>query len=524
MKSISKGGVKLASRLWTEVVAHRRSLDILIPLLAVILMVDILTFAAGFGGNDDPGTYTSQAWAVLHGRLAHYTYWYDHPPAGWIQIALYMLLTGGYHRSGPDTLHAGEFMIVMQLVSCVLIFALLRRLDIKRGFAALAVALFALCPIAIEYQKMAFLDNIAVTWALAALVLAASPRRSYQSAILSAVCLAVATLSKETAAFCVIPIVYLLWQNHGKGRRLWSQALFWFAYIMSGGLYLLYATFKGELFPGPGHVSLWWALTWQFGRPAASNTLGMWLGFDKLLLYFTLAALPVAIVVKRLRPIAVGFIVLALIVVKGGYLPSPFVINILPFAAMVVAGALGTLWPYRLKVADKAKKLRRVINPVRVVAVLAAIVVMFGVAEPKWHNAVEAQTPRGEVAYYQDTIHEIERDVPKDAVIAVDDNMWVDLHQAGFKNVVWFYKLDLDPAIAEKYVPPGVGYKGIDYVVLKEFYFTIAAQDGPTSVVIQAQRHADLVAEFGNTQQQLGQYVEPYQVYKVRNGKFEVSQ
>ena len=38
--------------------------------------------------TDDEGTYLAQAWAVQHGQgLAHYTYWYDHPPLGWIQLA-----------------------------------------------------------------------------------------------------------------------------------------------------------------------------------------------------------------------------------------------------------------------------------------------------------------------------------------------------------------------------------------------------------------------------------------------------
>ena len=38
--------------------------------------------------TDDEGTYLAQAWAVQHGLgLAHYTYWYDHPPLGWIQLA-----------------------------------------------------------------------------------------------------------------------------------------------------------------------------------------------------------------------------------------------------------------------------------------------------------------------------------------------------------------------------------------------------------------------------------------------------
>lgn len=34
---------------------------------------------------DDEGTYVAEAWAVItHGQLSHYTYWYDHPPLGWI--------------------------------------------------------------------------------------------------------------------------------------------------------------------------------------------------------------------------------------------------------------------------------------------------------------------------------------------------------------------------------------------------------------------------------------------------------
>ncbi len=48
---------------------------------------------------DDEGTYTAQAWAITHlGELTHYTYWYDHPRTGWIQIAGYTSLTGAFAR------------------------------------------------------------------------------------------------------------------------------------------------------------------------------------------------------------------------------------------------------------------------------------------------------------------------------------------------------------------------------------------------------------------------------------------
>lgn len=64
----------------------RRRIGVVLSVLLVGLaqLVNVTGWPV-FG--DDEGTYTAQAWAVLHGDLAHYTYWYDHPPAGWIQLA-----------------------------------------------------------------------------------------------------------------------------------------------------------------------------------------------------------------------------------------------------------------------------------------------------------------------------------------------------------------------------------------------------------------------------------------------------
>ncbi len=54
----------------------------------VILVVNAWNITGYPGLSDDEGTYLAQAWAVRNGSgLAHYTYWYDHPPFGWIQLA-----------------------------------------------------------------------------------------------------------------------------------------------------------------------------------------------------------------------------------------------------------------------------------------------------------------------------------------------------------------------------------------------------------------------------------------------------
>src|SRR3954465_9737148 len=61
---------------------------LLVAGLVVIGVAHALNLAGWPRYFDDEGTYYSQAWAVEHlGSLAPYTYWYDHPPAGWLQMA-----------------------------------------------------------------------------------------------------------------------------------------------------------------------------------------------------------------------------------------------------------------------------------------------------------------------------------------------------------------------------------------------------------------------------------------------------
>ena len=65
-------------------------------------------------------------------------------------------------------------------------------------FAVLAVVLFGLSPLAMEFSRSVYLDNVAVPWLLAAFVLASSPRRQPGRGGRDAACFVVAVLSKET--------------------------------------------------------------------------------------------------------------------------------------------------------------------------------------------------------------------------------------------------------------------------------------------------------------------------------------
>ena len=168
---------------------HWLSLLIVAGLLLVVGIVHAVGYDRFPGRiNDDEGTYVAQAWAVQHWHsLAHYTYWYDHPPGGWITIAGYTWLTQAFERL-PTAVSAGrEFMVVVKLATAALLYLLARRPRFHR-LAAGAVLLFGLSPLAVPFQRMVFLDNLAVMWTLAALALAASPRRSLASSAGSAAC------------------------------------------------------------------------------------------------------------------------------------------------------------------------------------------------------------------------------------------------------------------------------------------------------------------------------------------------
>jgi hypothetical protein len=188
-------------------------------LLAILLVIVGLATAwnlEGFPGrvDDDEGTYVSQAWAIIYTHtLTHYSYWYDHPPLGWIQIAAFAWITDGFNRVADAVYVGREFMWLLALVGCVLVYALCRRLGLRQATSAVAVLLFGLSPIAQYFHRMVSLDNIETIWVLAALVAATSGKTGWGPALRTGICTACAVLSKETAIIFLPVIVWVLWQH-----------------------------------------------------------------------------------------------------------------------------------------------------------------------------------------------------------------------------------------------------------------------------------------------------------------------
>src|SRR3989440_868361 len=119
----------------------------------------------------DEGTYMSSAWAIVHGMITPYPYGYGHPPVGWIQIAAWIQLTGGFFAFGNAIATGRVLMALYWLGSALLVYLTTRRLVGSRSIALFAMLIFSLSPLSLVYQRQVFLDNIATFWFLLSLFL-----------------------------------------------------------------------------------------------------------------------------------------------------------------------------------------------------------------------------------------------------------------------------------------------------------------------------------------------------------------
>jgi hypothetical protein len=173
---------------------------------------------------------------------------------------------------------------------------------------------------------------------------------------------------------------------------------------------------------------------------------------------------PFGLAVRRLRPVTLALAMQFVMLVRGGYLPGPFVIGMLPFAALLLAGLAAVLWGLA-----EQDQWRSVLVVGRRVAVAGLVVVAALVVLPRWWAGDRAQMTANDAASWTAAEAWVEHNVPRNQRVIVDDTMWVDLVDHGFPRqlgVVWFYKLDssnnLDPSVARKL--PG-GWRQFGYIV-----------------------------------------------------------
>jgi hypothetical protein len=490
----------LRRRLRSWAYLHARSLLLLGAVLAGVAVLHGvgMLHSPGIDVNDDEGTYVSEAWAVgAKQQLSHYTYWYDHPPLGWLQIAAYAAATGAWSRAPFSVAVGREFMLVVNLAACAALFVLARRLGLGRPAAAVAIVLFAASPLSVDFHRMVWLDNVSVAWLTAAFACAASRRRSLASGIAAGTCLAVAVLTKETAALLAPFVLWVLWQHSEARTRPYRVVAFSTVAAALTVFYPLYAAVKNELLEGPGHVSLIWAVRWQLllrkpngslleaGSGARANVEN-WLRLDPWLLLLGLAAAVIALTVRRLRPFGLAVLLQAAMTLRSGYLPWGHVVAVLPFAALLVAALL-----------DGLMRAARTRGPALRAAWLTPALAILALLAASWWPADAARMRRDSEVGVPAAVAWVRNNIRQDEHIVVDDNVWLDLVQAGYSmeppnpSVVWVYKLGLDPAFR---------LQRVDYIVyaMNPIY---AARDVPQ--VVSIFRDSYVVATFGSGENQV---------------------
>ena len=487
------------------------------PAVALCLATVALLTRAGHlgaqGFSDDEGTYVAQAWSVAHhGTLSPYTYWYDHPPLGWLLLSLWQVLTSPFLHAATAVTSGRELMVVLAGVDAALLYVAARRLGLSRLAGVGAAALWILSPLALDYSRMVFLDGIALPLLLGSFVLALTPRRHLWVFALSGVLLAAAVLCKETLVLSAPAVVVAMWTRSAGRTRPYCIAAFGGPAVLLLGFYPLLAVLKGELLPGPDHVSLWDALRFQLvdrpsgGSPltpgsASAHQLGQWLSIDPVLLLAGVAAAVFVLFVRPLRPVALAVLVPVVVSLRPGYLPDPFVVALLPFCALALAGLVQT--------ASLAALRGRAPLDVRLWAGLLATVTALGVAVPAADWATQRRVLDGGTAEQVTGRAEayLAQRVPRGERLLVDDSLWVDLVEQGRpqRDVVWFYKTDftnnLDPS-ESRALPQG--YKNFQWVISSPVLRSALGQyPGGLANARLALRYSRVVATFGAGEQRL---------------------
>ena len=495
---IAESGRSLSGMFTGFFVRHRLAIPWLSPVLLISALVSLVNFAGSPQRIDDEGTYTAQAYAVsAFGQLAHYTYGYDHPPLGWIQIAGYTQLTGAFARYDLAVLAAREAVVIASLISVILVWALGRRLGLGRAASAAAALIFAISPLALQFHRTVYLDNIALPWLLAAFVLALHKRSQLASFAASAACFSIAVLSKETFLLALPFLAWMMVRSAHKATRRYTLAVAGTVVVVIGSSYLLLAAIKGELFPSSNKSSLINGILFQLGSRTGSGsvldpsslisrTFSMWWQLDPVIIVLGTFASLAALFFTRLRPIAAMMVFLIVAMFRpGGYLPVPYIIVLLPFASILIAALA--------EKAIRAPRHSRGSARLRAGVAFALAAVAVIVVGPLWTTQLRGFLLADLDAPLRSAETWAITNIPHTNRVIVDDAMWVDLVKAGWSrdNVVWYYKVDTDPAVRAK---SPQGWKDSDYVIT-----TNSMRSSPNSLpqVKKAIANSVVVATFG---------------------------
>lgn len=502
---------------------QRRNALLRWEVLLILAVLLVAALAHGFNMfhfpyyEDDEGTYMSQAWAVVHeGQLAYYTYWYDHAPLGWIQIAAWTMITGGVHAFGPAIDSGRVLMLLMQLGSTFMLYCIARSISRSVTVAVIASLLFALSPYGIYFHRRILLDNITTFWMLLSILLLVSQQLSLKRVWLSALALGISILSKEPTIFLVPVMAYFVFFRADKSHR-WFATIGWIAlvsFIVS--LYILMATLKGELFPTgtllggiAPHVSLLGTLQFQASRGKDGGLLDLhssfwqfvkvWARDDPILVVGGgLCAIFSVFVVKTQRLMGImGLATLSLYAFlgRGGEIIGFYLVPLLPLLALNVGLVLGfAIKGLRSSLARlPGITMARVVELVMVGLCVLSLVAAYTSPDLGFDRNAFILWDGSQADAQNQATQWIEQHLPLSSRMIIDESMWTDLYDHGYTSAHYYWKVQGDPAIRDKVFHDN--WRTVDYVVITIQMLTDAQSQNMT-LVEEAMAHSTPIARF----------------------------
>jgi 4-amino-4-deoxy-L-arabinose transferase-like glycosyltransferase len=497
----------------------------------------------------DEGTYISNAWAVTQGLISPYPYGYGHPPLAWMQIAVWIQLSGGLFTFG-NALNSGRvFMLLYAVGSALLVYLIVRRWSGSRSAALLALVIFSLSPLSITYQRQIFLDNVATFWLLLSLYWLAVSNSRLLYIVLAAIAFGISVLSKEVYLICLPCMIYAAWLHTTKFQRKFTLVAFIYIVIAVCSGFVLMAVLKDEFFPYS------WHLPWDthphlsmldtfVGQAQRGQTGGSfiyswvtWLDNDTFFIVCSIAAplfnlvyglwnrkylllsLPPFKSLKRksrktapvpdrhllLSLLAISFWIL---LIRGGQVLSFYIIPLIPLVALNVAMALNTIlgWLGKLVHFD-------VVRAVLLIIVIAAII-------PYDIKATGFRFYQHPTSAQQQALVWVRTHVQHNAFIVINSYLYLDLRvpagqgigdAAPYPHAEVYWNVAYDPELHQQALQSN--WDRIDYIVAdSEMLRDIQTYGGEMEIINTALQHSILRAEFRADDHNLQIVVQAWQV------------
>jgi Dolichyl-phosphate-mannose-protein mannosyltransferase len=498
---------------WVEAV-------VVVLVLCIMLAAQVINIFHYPAYTADEGTYMSNAWAILHGKITPYAYTYDHPPVGWLLIALWAQLTGGIASFGNAINSGRVLMLLLAAASSIFLYLITSRLSASRSAALLAMVLYTLSPLSLSYRHEVLLDNIGTFWLLLSLCLITTGKSRLGTFVFAGIALGLAILSKEIFVIFVPAMLYAVWLFATEFQRKFSFVTFFYVTLVVASVYILLALLQGELFPPgllPGdkttHASLIGSFLQKWHTPLTGGQFitswNTWLRLDMVLFLGGTIAMFINILggtVNRLQLLAALFVGSFWLFLLSSNVIYPFyVIPLLPFLALNIAQALNT--PIRWITKKVGFDLLRAL----IVFALIGMLIPAGVQRASSLLQPNLAEPQQQAMLW------IRNNIPHNAVIISDSQMFTDLREPGgmavgsgtpFAHAQIYSQAVLDPQVYYKDL--NGDWQKIDFIAADATMLREIRTGSQYTLLNEALHHAIPRASFGSSQD--GTQVQIFQV------------